>query len=63
MIRVYEWVLIKINCFEKTIGHLNILDAIQTAKGNMKKGLENTSLQREGRARLPKMPRPWGMRA
>lgn len=54
------------NRFEKTVGHLNILDAIQAAKGNIKgleERLEGAPLQAEGRASLPKMPRAWGIRA
>lgn len=49
----------KMNYSEKNVGHLKILDAIQTAKGNIKE-LETASLQAEGRASLPKMPRAWG---
>lgn len=53
----------KTNCFEKTVGQLNTLDANQTAEGNIK-GLENrlqtAPLQAEGRASLAKMPRVWG---
>lgn len=51
----------KTNYPERTVGHLNILDAIQTAKENLmelEKRLETRPLQAEGKASPPKMP--WG---
>lgn len=46
----------KMNYSEKNVGHLKTLDAIQTAKGNIKeleKRFEIAPLQAEGRASLP----------
>lgn len=55
----------KMNYSEKNVGHLKTLDAIQTAKGNIKeleKRFEIVPQQAEGRASLRKMPRAWGRR-
>lgn len=53
----------KTNYPERTVGHLNILDAIQTAKENLmglEKRLATIPLQAEGKASPPKMPWVWG---
>lgn len=53
----------KTNYPEKTVGHLNILNAIQTAEENLmglEERLETISLQAEGKASPPKMPWVWG---
>lgn len=55
----------KTNYYEKTVGHLNILDVIQVAEENitgLEKRLETAPLQAEGKASRPKTPWVWGMR-